>query len=1106
MKKTNSIQKIIYLILCFSLIFQQAGLAQIAGELDIAGYMKGNDTLAQERFRPAYLRYLSYDSINNDFKLLLDKGTELNTGKDITRDKTKELLDYFFIGISLPNESFWVNLRPDSPDNIIDSYLAQTDMGKILLEADVQLKKDTARMTSPETAEGREYWDKLYKKAGELFGAENITIPTLTRPWIVPDEIIIRDSSDNAYIYKATLKVMLEQDYLKDSKDYNFTDERLKQLNEYSTQLIREDILPNLTKEVNIGKNYAGLRQVYHSLILAQWFKQKFNGKEGTYSRLINRRNLQGLTSKDTWSKDTYFKEYRKNFQQGEYNLKEQVYTLQGKVFRSYMSGGVAFKGIPNAIQNVVAGNETASVSSPIREAMLGSKKIFASSYHNGKIEPLEFPFEQPAQAKTVNSSIKKSPLFIWAAAILSILPLSSCGPLNTTPVNPPGYTETLNNYEVYAYNGNIGYHIRTDNGNISASIKTGNGQYLPEGGYTLNTITGNISYIEQGNIIALTPPDNQNNRDEHYKKYYDSLMMMIIGSVTDSLNMAKSNPSILAVKDVDWLNKVLTELHKQQQMDTFQASFFTESSVHWSKTIYEVTSKGDLVTVHTYSGYSPSPGYPYSFFVTPKYIYNIKDKSILVSLLNKDNQIEESTLTHKSDSQKYSQAIFTISDAIKKLIEEQQANPTLNPLQIYYLNAPILDSLEEQLMLSFEATGILSSGEYYTISTNDGKIRVDVYMPGSRTTVYGYLLDTYDDSIKYEPSPRQGYGDNTVTLQFSEKPKEYSDIIEFMLHNTQEAKKAREKLINSSKVDIDLFDKTIVLLNRQLMRNFQVFLGNNYVEYTITADKGNITTKYSATTVHASVSGYTLNSKTDAISYIPYPYSLNDENRRITVDFSQEPETWRELLKDKMVNIIDNALIMQEATRPLTPIEVYFLNSKRGNFEFKLQQYSAMQNHQVDKELQSYAYIQNPDGSTTYIPIPSRLTPSANNQSGSSPMTGEEAKRGGIDLRALPITKLMLANPGMNLKLNFTAPIPVVELESERIKIENMLQAKIIPSSERIADYLVSSYKKNKDFERDADKTLSFIADILRIEEEKSLPTEPAFRQILGVLEQIPG
>ena len=87
-------------------------------------------------------------------------------------------------------------------------------------------------------------------------------IPTLTRPWIVPGEVIIKETSTGAYIYKAALNVMLEQDYLKDSPFYNFTDPKQKEMNAYSSELIRKDILPGLVREVNSAKRYAQLRQV----------------------------------------------------------------------------------------------------------------------------------------------------------------------------------------------------------------------------------------------------------------------------------------------------------------------------------------------------------------------------------------------------------------------------------------------------------------------------------------------------------------------------------------------------------------------------------------------------------------------------------------------------------------------------------------------------------------------------------------------------------------------------------------------------------------------------------------------------------------------------
>ncbi len=346
--KSNKILKGISLFLCLLLCFQQAGFSEMAVSLNIASHLSSlHSSLVSESFRPLHLRYLSFNPLDNSFKLLLDKGSLKNPSTQEIESTSKTLMQYFLIGLTLPNDTFWVNLRPDSPDQIIDDRLAQTDIGRIMLETDLQLKKDTASFTSPQTPEGREYWDKLYKKAEELYGTDNVTIPTLTRPWIVPGEIIIRETSDSAYIYKATLKVMLEQDYLKNTQnaitssvDYTFKDQRSKALNEYSTQLIRELIIPKLIKEVNSSKRYASLRQVYYSLIMAQWFKARFKGKQGAYYDRIDSQNLTNLASKEDWSKTTYFKEYQKSFKDGEYNIKEPIYTPTGQVIRNYFSGG----------------------------------------------------------------------------------------------------------------------------------------------------------------------------------------------------------------------------------------------------------------------------------------------------------------------------------------------------------------------------------------------------------------------------------------------------------------------------------------------------------------------------------------------------------------------------------------------------------------------------------------------------------------------------------------------------------------------------------------------------------------------------------------------
>ncbi len=359
-------RKIFSFIITLSLVFQQIGFAGMATELNLAGHLaKMSSAFTPDRFRPVHMRFFAYDSLNDNIKVMLDKGDLKKIKQSELNQSSQELLNYFLVGVNLPNEVFWVNLRPDSEDEIIDSSLARTDVGKIMLEADLQLKKDTAKFTSPETSEGREYWNRLYKKAEELYGYQEVTIPTLTRPWIVPNGIIVRQDKNSAYIYKASLKVMLEQDFLKDSTMYNFKDERSKALNEYSSELIRELIIPKLTQEVNLSKRYAPLRQVYYSIILSRWFKSKFAHQAGKYASRIDKKDLSGLVSATAWSKATYFEAYKKSFAQGEYNVKETVRTPTGQVIRTYFSGGLNLRQIPV--------NGTQTISSPITSALMNA-------------------------------------------------------------------------------------------------------------------------------------------------------------------------------------------------------------------------------------------------------------------------------------------------------------------------------------------------------------------------------------------------------------------------------------------------------------------------------------------------------------------------------------------------------------------------------------------------------------------------------------------------------------------------------------------------------------------------------------------------------------
>jgi signal transduction histidine kinase len=59
--------------------------------------------------------------------------------------------------------------------------------------------------------------------------------------------------------------------------------------------LVPKHVIPALTKEVNEGKNFAQLRQVFYSLILATWYKKKI--KDSILNKVYsNQKKIQGLT------------------------------------------------------------------------------------------------------------------------------------------------------------------------------------------------------------------------------------------------------------------------------------------------------------------------------------------------------------------------------------------------------------------------------------------------------------------------------------------------------------------------------------------------------------------------------------------------------------------------------------------------------------------------------------------------------------------------------------------------------------------------------------------------------------------------------------------
>lgn len=277
--------------------------------------------------QPPILKYLSVNSANpfNYFNFLLGVNPQ---AKENLGQEAKKLINYFFLGLTLPNQALWVNLRPDEPERIASEELAKTDMGRVLLEEDLQLKKDVAKYLHPANVKGKEFWEKLYTAIGKD-KAKKIKIVTSSRVWIVPDEAVVVETEDGALVASAKLKVLSENEYLKENPQ--------DQTQAITEKLMREIVLPALTDEINNGSAYAPLRQVYHSLILAEWFKRKHKSSASAFALSINRGYTNGLESELPWSKQKIWQEYVNSYQKSEYRLQDTVFGLR----RMYWSGGI---------------------------------------------------------------------------------------------------------------------------------------------------------------------------------------------------------------------------------------------------------------------------------------------------------------------------------------------------------------------------------------------------------------------------------------------------------------------------------------------------------------------------------------------------------------------------------------------------------------------------------------------------------------------------------------------------------------------------------------------------------------------------------------------
>ena len=263
--------------------------------LSAAPYGLPNPSFVLQLTKPCdvpLLKGIRFNPLNpQNIEFIVDNANKNNIQPEIER-----LVSYFLAGLTLPSDDLWVNLSPYEKDRVIEKNVVQTDLGKDMLSQDYILKQLASSLTHPDNKLGKQYWKDMFGGSRKL--------------WLEPGKSVVSQGNNIAMITESTIDVRAE--------DGNAA---------YSI------LLPEIKKEVNNGKHFSRLRQIYHSLILSIWFKKRF--KDTLYSSYIDQNKITGIDLSDKNIKNNIFNLYLKSVNRGVYNFVER------KEKKRYFCGGV---------------------------------------------------------------------------------------------------------------------------------------------------------------------------------------------------------------------------------------------------------------------------------------------------------------------------------------------------------------------------------------------------------------------------------------------------------------------------------------------------------------------------------------------------------------------------------------------------------------------------------------------------------------------------------------------------------------------------------------------------------------------------------------------
>lgn len=258
---------------------------------------------------------------------------------------------------AFPDDAFWVNLHPHEPGRLIDPGLQATNTGRVLLQADLQLKKTAAALLHPDTDLGERFWNAVYDRAG----LRDSKLCYSLRQWITPGRVEVLEAGDAVHIAAAQLEVHHEGQFTAAAgagagagaarESEEMAAEACRgvdpDVRAFAEALYADLVLPELTRAVNTEAEYAELRRAYYWRLVWEWARERGHFAGAVAANLGGDPARQDPVRAAGWNTARLFEEYLTSVGEGEFHIRREVSVGGARLLRTYYHGGVDFRRVP---------------------------------------------------------------------------------------------------------------------------------------------------------------------------------------------------------------------------------------------------------------------------------------------------------------------------------------------------------------------------------------------------------------------------------------------------------------------------------------------------------------------------------------------------------------------------------------------------------------------------------------------------------------------------------------------------------------------------------------------------------------------------------------